>query len=76
MGQLQEILLDPGFEQMQRQFCNAHCLQFEATEENKLCYMSIFKEYTALVETHIVTRLAQTVAHFNMETFLSQVVAR
>ena len=28
-------------------------MQFEATEENKLVYTSIFKEYTNTIEAHL-----------------------
>ena len=57
MGALQDILLDPAFEKMQKDFFNSNCLQFEATEENKLVYTSIFKSYTDLIEAHILDRL-------------------
>ena len=45
VGFLQDILLDPKFEQMCKDFSHKYCMEFEATEENKLCYTSIFKEY-------------------------------
>ena len=76
MGQLQEVLIEPGFEEMQKNFFNQNCLQFEATEENKLVYMTIFKSYTELIEGHIMDRLNQTIDGFDMETFLRQVVER
>ena len=76
MGQLQEVLIEPGFEEMQKNFFNQNCLQFEATEENKLVYMTIFKSYTELIEGHIMDRLNQTIDGFDMETFLKQVVER
>ena len=76
MGQLQEVLIEPGFEEMQKNFFNQNCLQFEATEENKLVYMTIFKSYTELIEVHIMHRLNQTIDGFDMETFLKQVVER
>ena len=76
MGQLQEVLIEPGFEEMQKNFFNQNCLQFEATEENKLVYMTIFKSYTELIEGHIMDRLNQTIDDFDMETFLKQVVER
>ena len=76
MGQLQEVLIEPGFEEMQKNFFNQNCLQFEATEENKLVYMTIFKSYTELIEGHIMHRLNQTIDGFDMETFLKQVVER
>ena len=46
VGYLQEILMDPSFDKMQRDFCNRHCMKFDASEENKLIYMSVFNEYT------------------------------
>lgn len=61
---------------MQRNFCQAHCLKFEATEENKLEYMSIFKQYTELIESHIMKELSQAVEGFQMETFLEEVTQR
>ena len=45
VGALQDILLDPEFEKMTKDFSLKYCMDFEATEENKLCYTSIFKEY-------------------------------
>ena len=45
VGVLQEVLLEPQFEKMTKSFSNKNCMEFEATEENKLCYTNIFKEY-------------------------------
>ena len=45
VGVLQEILLDPEFEKLTKDFSHKYCMEFEATEENKLCYTPIFKEY-------------------------------
>ena len=45
VGVLQDILLDPEFEKLTKQFTHKYCMEFEATEENKLSYMTIFKEY-------------------------------
>ena len=57
VGCIQEILIDPEFEKMQKQFVNQHCMQFEATEENKLVYTTVFKEYTDTIETYLNTKL-------------------
>lgn len=54
VGTLQEILLDEKFEQLQKKFCNEHCMHFEATEENKLIYTDIFKKYQEVVESYVV----------------------
>ena len=53
VGCLQEIILDPSFDSMQKTFSRQHCMQFEATEENKLVYTTIFNEYTQTIETYI-----------------------
>jgi len=45
VGCLQDIILDPEFDRMQKNFSTQHCMQFEATEENKLVYTTIFNEY-------------------------------
>ena len=39
-------------------------------------YTTIFKAYTDLIEAHILDRLTQTIADFDMETFLKQVIER
>ena len=57
MGTLQDILLDPEFENMTKEFSLKYCMDFEATEENKLCYTSIFKEYQETIEKYLMKRL-------------------
>ena len=76
VGQLQEILIDPTFSKLQKQFCEKHCMHFEPTEENKLIYMTIFKDYTDQIENHITKKLEETVEGFSMETFLKQLQTR
>ena len=76
VGQLQDILMDADFEQMQKSFCNQNCMHFDASEENKLIYTQIFKEYTEKIEKYITNRLEQTVDGFEMESFLLQVSER
>ena len=71
VGTLQEILIDPKFEKLQKQFFDKHCLQFEATEENKLVYTSIFKQYQNEIEKFITQRLSEEIADFNVETFMT-----
>ena len=40
------------------------------TEENRLVYMTLFKQYQAAVESLILQRLKETVPGFSMEAFL------
>ena len=55
VGAIQEILLDEEFERMQKLFSTENCMQFEATEENKLVYTSIFKKYTDTIESYLTS---------------------
>lgn len=76
VGAMQEILMDGDFEVMQRRFCTANCMQFEATEENKLVYMDIFKNYTDTIETYLNQKLEQLVSDFDMERFVGMLATR
>jgi len=51
-------------------------MQFEASEENKLCYMTIFKEYQEAIEKHLLTVLMQEIEGFSLETFMQQLTTR
>ena len=71
VGCLQEIILDPEFDTMVKTFSNQNCMQFEATEENKLVYTTIFNQYTTTIEAHINNQLSEMIDGFNMERFIS-----
>ena len=47
-------------------------MEFEATEENKLCYMNIFKEYQTEIEGYLMQRLAEVVPDFSMDYFSNE----
>ena len=51
-------------------------MEFEATEENKLSYMTIFTNYTDTIEAHINTKLCEMVDNFSMERFGSLLESR
>jgi hypothetical protein len=46
---LQDILMDDKFIRIHRAFLDKHCAEFEDTEENKLCYTSLFREYVTCI---------------------------
>ena len=69
VGALQDILLDQEFEKMTKKFAHSNCMEFEATEENKLSYMSIFKEYQDTIEAYLMKRLADSIPDFSMDYF-------
>lgn len=64
-----DILIEDEFEEKQNKLLEENCHHFEATEENKLIYMDIFKKYTELIETHLEQRLQEEVEEFNMDLF-------
>ena len=76
VGSLQDILLDESFEKLTKQFTNKYCMEFEATEENKLCYTSIFKEYQQTIEGYLMKRLQAVVQDFSMEYFSQELKNR
>ena len=71
VGVLQEIILDPEFDTMQKRFSAENCMQFEATEENKLVYTTIFNSYQNTIEAHINAKLEEAIPDFSMERFIA-----
>ena len=69
VGSLQEIILDPEFDRLQKDFSTQNCMQFEATEENKLVYTTIFNQYTSTIEAYINQKLEEMVENFSMTRF-------
>jgi ADP-ribosylation factor 2-binding protein len=69
VGKLMDILIEEDFEEKQAAFVEKHCHCFEDTEENKLEYMDIYKQYTDLVETHLDDRLHSEIEDFDMDRF-------
>lgn len=51
-------------------------MQFEATEENKLVYTTIFNEYTNSIEAYINNALSEMIADFSMERFVAMLPTR
>lgn len=70
VGALEDIILDPAFEDEREVFCRNNCHHFEESDENKLEYTDIFQKYTELIETSIENKLRAAVAGFDMEEFL------
>jgi hypothetical protein len=62
-------MIEDDFEQKQEAFSSANCHHFEDSEENKLIYMDLFKEYTSQIETYLEQRLQEEVPGFDMEEF-------
>ena len=52
---MQEIVIEEEFENLRNDLFEKYCDIFEDTEENKLIYTEIFKEYIKKLETYIET---------------------
>ncbi|BES88564.1 ADP-ribosylation factor-like 2 Hypothetical protein protein [Nesidiocoris tenuis] len=72
VGQLEDILIDQRFQQLQQDFLNKYCHEFDDSEENKLSYTGIFEEYVCTIERTIEEKLKLTVPNFDMDWFLME----
>lgn len=70
VGQLQEIVITPEFQDTRDRFLEQYSPTFEDTEENKLEYMPIFKSWTQLIETYLETNLKRAIPEFSMAEFV------
>uniref|UniRef100_A0AAJ7WL48 ADP-ribosylation factor-like protein 2-binding protein n=1 Tax=Petromyzon marinus TaxID=7757 RepID=A0AAJ7WL48_PETMA len=70
IGHLEEIIMDGGFQEMQRRFMDENYREFEDTEENKLSYTQIFHQYMELIEGYITAQLSARLPGFSMATFV------
>ncbi|XP_049802742.1 ADP-ribosylation factor-like protein 2-binding protein isoform X4 [Schistocerca nitens] len=72
IGHIEDVLVDQEFQDMQKSFMEKYWQEFHEGEENKLCYMDIFKEYGDLIENHIENYLANRIPHFSMQNFIEE----
>lgn len=70
VGALEEIIMDPQFNQLQSKFCLRYCEQFVDSEENRLEYTDIFNKYTNCIEGYLHDRLSSTIKDFDMDVFV------
>lgn len=76
VGHIEDIVIDSIFQDMQANFMDKHCHEFEESEENKLSYTTIFNEYVNMLEKYIEQELNRRIPGFNMEKFMSQMLIR
>ena len=62
--------MNPAFQELRDGFMERHADVFEDTEENKLQYMGIFKDWTATIESYITRSLTAAIPGFEMMKFL------
>lgn len=58
--------------ELQTNFLDKNCMQFTNEEENKICYMDVFNEYTKLIEEFILENLNKKAPNIDMNTFLAE----
>ena len=51
-------------------------MEFEATDDNKLCYTVIFKEYQETIETYLMKKLDELIPDFSMDFFSTELKKR
>ena len=61
---------------MTKTFTTKYCMEFEANEENKLSYTTIFKEYQDNIEGYLMAQLAKRIEDFSMEYFSEELQKR
>ena len=75
IGHIEDIIISDRFRGIQDSFMEKYYKEFDDSEENKLVYMDIFKEYTATIEKCLNDELVKRVPDFSMETFVSTLQA-
>ena len=76
IGVLENVLMDESFSDAQEEFCRQHCHHFDSTDENKLVYTSVYKDYTDMIESRIQKALTTNVDDLSMEEFYGMLEER
>ena len=76
IGSIEDIIMEPKFQQMQDQFMNKNYKHFEDSEENKLVYTTIHKEYVNQVEKYLEQSLQKRIENFSMDEFMKELMKR
>ena len=76
LGELEVLMMDEGLTSRVDAFTSEHCGIFEAGDENKLEYTTLFAEYTSMVEAYIEQQLGASVASFDMQSFCATLSER
>ncbi|XP_060932019.1 ADP-ribosylation factor-like protein 2-binding protein, partial [Limanda limanda] len=70
IGCIENIIMEDEFQQLQQSFMEKYYLEFDNSDENKLSYTPIFKEYVDRLEKHLEQQLMERIPDFNMKTFI------
>ncbi|RNA35967.1 ADP-ribosylation factor 2-binding [Brachionus plicatilis] len=70
------FLPEPKFQQIQSDFLDKNYRHFDNTEENKLIYTTIHKEYINLVEKYLENELKKRISNFSMKEYMNDLLSR
>lgn len=70
IGNIEDIIMEEDFQNLQQSFMEKYYLEFDDSEENKLIYTPIFNEYVDLLEKHLEHQLMERIPGFNMNDFI------
>jgi hypothetical protein len=70
-----DVLMESSFEEQISSFCRQHCEVFEENDENKLEYMTIYQQYSELVEEILTSMVQDRISGFCMQHFLRMLYA-
>ncbi|XP_011310885.1 ADP-ribosylation factor-like protein 2-binding protein [Fopius arisanus] len=76
IGHIEDILMEPKFQETQQYFLEKYWREFDSIEENKLVYMDIFEEYHKAIESYIEESLKRIIPGFSMESLVKQLSDR
>ncbi|CAF0720357.1 unnamed protein product [Brachionus calyciflorus] len=75
-GTIEDIITETKFQQIQNEFLDKNYKHFEDSEENKLIYTTIHKEYINLVEKYLETQLKKRIENFSMDQYMNELMSR
>ncbi|XP_008285350.1 ADP-ribosylation factor-like protein 2-binding protein isoform X2 [Stegastes partitus] len=76
VGCIEDIILDDEFQQLQQSFMDKHYQEFDDSDENKLSYTPIFREYVDQLEKYLEQQLMERIPGFNMDNFIELLMQR
>ncbi|KAG8461253.1 hypothetical protein KFE25_002442 [Diacronema lutheri] len=76
LGALEDVIMDDSFNERIDAFMRAHCSTFESVDENKHEHMTLFTEYTALLERYIQAKMEAAIPGFDMTALCALIKAQ
>jgi len=77
IGLIEDMIMDDEFRSIQQNFLNKYAHEFDPnTDENKLIYTDIHREYLTIVDDFVLNKIKRTQPEFNLEKFMHQLESR